>query len=93
MADEIQGYINTINENNIISDFFIDVEWKVFLNSSLIWSDKIGVVKFFALEGRYSDFEIILTDKIRSKVEDRGIEIRERRAVIKSSHSRAKREI
>ncbi len=93
MADEIQGHTDMINRNNIISDFFIDVEWKTFFNSFFIWSDKIGVVKFFALEGKHSDFEIILENKIRSKVENRGIKIRERRAVIKSSHSRAKREI
>ena len=93
MADEIQRYTDTINRNNTISDVFIDVEWKTFLNSSLIWSDKIGFVKFSALEGRHSDFEIILKDKIRSKAEGRGIEICERRAVIKSLYFRAKREI
>ena len=93
MADEAQGHADIINMNNTISDFFINVEWKAFLNFSLVWSDKIGVIKWSALEGRHSDFEIVIKDRIRSKVEGRDVEIRERRAVVKSSHSKVKREI
>ena len=73
--------------------FFINVEWKIFLNSSLIWSDKIEIIKFSVLKGRHSNFEIILKDKIRSKTENRGIKIREHKTIIKSSHSRAKKKI
>ncbi len=69
------------------------MEWKIFLNSSLVWSDKIGVIKWFVLEGRHSDFEIVIEDRIRFKVEDRDIEIRECRVVVKSLYFRAKREI
>ncbi len=42
---------------------------------------------------RHSDFEIIIKDRIRFKVKDRDIEIRECKVVIKSLYSRVKREI
>ncbi len=93
MVDEAQGYTDTININNIISDFFINVKWKAFLNSSLVWNDKIGVIKWSVLKRRHSDFEIVIKDRIRSKAEDRDVKIRECRVVIKSLHSKAKKEI
>jgi len=45
------------------------------------------------LKGRYSDFEIVIKDRIRFKIKGRDVKIRERKAMIKSSYSRAKREI
>ena len=69
------------------------MKWKAFLNSFLVWSDKIGVIKWSVLKGRYSDFEIIIKDRIRFKVESCDVEIRECRVIIKSLYFKIKREI